>query len=184
MALSENERKVLQELVKDSSTPNIHIAKKLELTPAAIGKIRRKLENQGIIYGYTARLDFEKIGLHAFGVILAKLTVEGWNYKGGIGIQEEIAANPNIISIYRVPEGSITHILVCAFRNIQELDKYLHVLQSQFSPYMEIVKTYTLSNRSIIKDAWGEVLDRILEEWDAPRMPEPVLFGKMIGDSK
>lgn len=180
--MTEHEKGVLMFLVENGKTTDKDIARSLDITSQAVGKIRKKLERSGIIKGYSVNLDYELMDLTAFAVILARLTQDGWNYKGGIGIQEKIANNPNIISIYRVPEGQITHIILCAFRNLKELDKYMHILQSQYSEYLELTKTYVFSNSSIIKESINGLVKKVLHEEGKERMPEPIPFGRMIGE--
>lgn len=182
MNLTKHEKRVIKCLLENGKVSDKDISKELNITSQAVGKIRKKLENLKIIEGYSVSINYEQVDINAFAIILAKLTPEGWKYKGGIGIQEKIAVNPNIIAIYRVQEGQITHIIHCAFRNLKELDKYMHVLQSQYSDYLEIIKTYAFSNSSIIKESSSELICKILDEDEHERMPEPILFGKMVGD--
>ena len=184
MNLTKHEKGVIVCLLENSRKADREIAEQLGITSQAVGKIRKKLEKNGVIKGYGVKLNYDALGIKAFAIILAKLTPEGWNYKGGIGVQEKISANPNIINIYRVPEGQITHIFFCAFRNIEELDKYMHILQSQYSDYLTINKTYVLSNSSIIKDSIEGIVEKMLNEYERERMPEPILFGKMIGEDE
>lgn len=182
MNLTKHEKEVIKLLLEKSKTTDKNIAKKLGITSQAVGKIRKKLEKNGVIRDYGINLDYDQMNINAFAIILAKLTPEGWNYKGGIGVQEKISANPNIIAIYRVPEGQITHIIHCAFRNLKELDRYMHIIQSQYSAYLEISKTYVFSNSSIIKESISGLIKKLLEEDDKIRMPEPIPFGEMIGE--
>ena len=72
--------------------------------------------------------------------------------------------------------------MVCGFRNTRELDRYLNVIQSQLSDYLEIVESYVFSYDNIIKDSYSDLLLKIIEEGDDKRMPEPILFGKIIGE--
>ena len=182
MNLTKHEKYVIKCLLKNGKVTDKDIATELGITSQAVGKIRKKLERNGVIEGYTVSIDYDEMDINAFAIILAKLTPEGWKYKGGIGVQEKIAANPNIVAIYRVQEGQITHIIHCAFRNLKELDKYMHVLQSQYSDYLEIIKTYAFSNSSIIKESFAGLIGKLLDEDEQERMPEPILFGKMVGD--
>lgn len=182
MKLSKHERKIIDLLLKNSRMTDKKIAKDLGITSQAVGKLRRKLEKSGILKSYNISVDLERIGIEAFALIHARLTQAGWDYKGGIGVQEKIASNPNIVGVYRVPEGQITHIILCAFRNLKELDRYIHILQSQYSDYLEIISTYVFSNSSIVKESYSDLIGKLMSERGEERMPEPTPFGRVVGE--
>ena len=176
---------VLMEIIKNPKISNIAIAKKLGLSSAGIGKIREKLEKKGIIKGYDVKLDHTAINLNTLAILHIKITTDGWKYSGGMGIQDIIASNPNVVSIYRVPGRRLTHILLCAFRNIKEVDMFLHAIQSQLSDYIEVVESFVFSSDSIIKDSFRDLMIKIINEGeDNKRMPEPILFGRIIGEEE
>ena len=58
MKFTKNEKKVLRLLLKDGRTLNTKIAERLTISKQAVGKIRKKLENQGVINSYSVKLDF------------------------------------------------------------------------------------------------------------------------------
>ena len=60
----------------------------------------------------------------------------------------------------------------------------MHVLQSQYSDYLEIIKTYAFSNSSVIKESFTGLIGKLLDEDEQERMPEPILFGKMVGEDE
>jgi Lrp/AsnC family leucine-responsive transcriptional regulator len=52
-----NDLKILKILQADARTPNAEIARAVEMAPSAILERIRKLEERGVIQGYSARLD-------------------------------------------------------------------------------------------------------------------------------
>jgi Lrp/AsnC family leucine-responsive transcriptional regulator len=52
-----NDLKILKILQADARTPNAEIARAVEMAPSAILERIRKLEERGVILGYSARLD-------------------------------------------------------------------------------------------------------------------------------
>jgi len=176
---------VLMEIIENPKISNMAIAKKLGLSSAGIGKIRDKLERKGIIKGYDVKLDHSSIELNTLAILHIRVTTKGWKYSGGIGVQDFIASNPNVVSIYRVPGRQLTHIMLCAFRNIKEVDMFLHAIQSQLSDYVEVVESYVFSSDSIIKDSFRDLMIKIIKEGkDNKRMPEPILFGQIMGEDE
>jgi DNA-binding Lrp family transcriptional regulator len=185
MNLNNNEKFVLKALIDNPQISNMSIAKQMGLSSAGIGKIRDKLEKKGIIKEYDIQLDNNAIELKTFVIMHIRITPKGWKYGGGIGIQDYIKSNPNVISIFRVPGRRLTHILFCAFRNIQEVDMFLHAIQSQLSDYIDVVESFVFSNESIMKNSYKELLTKIIDEGDDNRrMPEPVLFGSIVGEEE
>jgi len=184
MSNNSNEMAVLKAIVEDPRISNKAIAKKLGLSSAGIGKIRNKLEEKGIINGYGVKVDFSSAGLEAFGIVHIRVTAKGWKYKGSTGVQAYIVSNPNVVGVYRVPGRNITHILLCAFRSIKEMDAFLHVIQAQLSDYIEVVESFVFSGVSIIKDSYKDLILKMIDEGDEKRMPEPILFGSIMGEDE
>lgn len=185
MPSNANEMLVLKEIIKNPKVTNMAIAKKLGLSSAGIGKIRDKLEKKGIIKNYDIKLNYTTVNLNTFGILHIRVTTKGWKYSGGMGIQDYIASNPNVVAIYRIPGRQLTHILLCAFRNIKEVDMFLHAIQSQLSDYVEVVESFVFSSDSIIKDSFKDLITKIINEGDDnKRMPEPILFGEIVGEDE
>lgn len=165
--LTRNEKKVLKFLIENARITDTEIAKKLNITPQAVGKIRKKLENSGIIEGYTAKINYEKIGINVFAIGLFKFVPEVWKELKGKDIEEDInkrIKGEHIIGFYRVPEGDVTHIVIYGFRNLDELDSYFHKLQTERGYISELRKLYILSSKSIKKDSPKDLILKILNE--------------------
>ena len=67
-----------------------------------------------------------------------RLTGEVWDNHTDEDISERMKKVPYIIEAYRLPESEATHILLMGFRNIQQKDRYLIKLQTEFSREIEI----------------------------------------------
>ena len=184
MSIRDNMMNVLKAIIENPTNTNMSIANKLGLSCTGVGKIRDKLETSGIIKGYSASIDFDAIGLNTFGLIHLKVTKEGWQYKGHKGVEDYIVSNPNIYGVYRIPGRDITHIIFCTFRNFMEMDKFIHAIQTQLADYIEIVDTYVFSAHSIIKESRTMLMSKMIDEMEEQRMPEPVLFGTIMGEDE
>lgn len=166
MRLTKNEKLTLKFLIKNGRVPDADIARKLKITTQAIGKIRRKLEKLGIIKNYSAVIDYGMIGINTFALAILKLTMKCWEELGEMGIAKQILNSPHIINVYRIPEGSATHIGLYGFRNLEEMDRYFHIIQTSpsYNKYIEIQKIYIFSNHSLIKESPAQILNLVLEE--------------------
>ena len=61
--LDDTDRAILEILLKDASTAKAEIARSVGLTPTAVFERLRKLEERGVIKGYSAQLDPRALGL-------------------------------------------------------------------------------------------------------------------------
>ena len=70
MELDETEIKILRELQKDASISNRRLAKKVDVSTPTISSKIEKLEDVGIIQGYKLHLDYDKLGLTKYVLIV------------------------------------------------------------------------------------------------------------------
>ena len=173
MELTRNERQVMKFLIENGRATDAELSVKLKITSQAVGKIRKKLEKIGIIKGYSANLDYEKIGIKVFALALFKFIPEVWKTLKDKNIDERIHGS-NIINFYRIPEGDVTHIVVYGFRSLDELDYYFHVLQTERGHISEIRKLYIFSAKSLKKESSNDLYIKVLKEWGYEQLPRPV----------
>ena len=72
--IKEDERKVLHELLKDSSQSVNVIAKKLGFSRQKVWRIIKQLEKNNTIWGFTAVADEKKIGQKSYMVLIRRTT--------------------------------------------------------------------------------------------------------------
>ncbi len=72
--LDEMDRKILSFLVKDARMPFLEIARECGVSGAAIHQRVKKLEKQGIIAGYTAKVKPSSLGLPVCAFISLKIS--------------------------------------------------------------------------------------------------------------
>ena len=87
MALNETDKKILENLLEDARFSSRQIAKKIGVSVGTVLSRIKKMEEKGLIKGYTAILDQEKLGFQL--TVLTEITVS----KGKlIEIEKEIEA--------------------------------------------------------------------------------------------
>jgi Lrp/AsnC family transcriptional regulator, leucine-responsive regulatory protein len=107
MTLDDIDLKILDLLCQDGRLSHVAIGKKIDLTgPAVYARIQR-LEREGVIEGYVARLNAEKIGrgLAAIVRIVIQESVEGVQR-----FEEFVLREPQILDCYDV-SGEDCYIL-------------------------------------------------------------------------
>jgi len=174
--LSENEKRVLEHLIRDGRMQCTDIGRKIGLTSQAVGKIKDKLERLGIIKGYTARVDYRKLGVDVFAIAFFRFKSGSWSKLEEGGIRKKVRG-PHLIRVYRLSEGDFTHLVIYGFRSINELEHYFHRLQKQRSHVSKLRTVYVLSGDSVMKDSIDELLLKAIDEMGKERPAEPEVIG-------
>ncbi|PIN81722.1 hypothetical protein COV13_00430 [Candidatus Woesearchaeota archaeon CG10_big_fil_rev_8_21_14_0_10_32_9] len=162
--LTGNDRRVLKAILNMKKIPDSDIAKSMNLSLQAIFKIREKLENSGIIQGYMPIIDFKKIGINVLTFIIVRLSSKMWNSFSDDQISERICRAPYVIDAYRVADEKATHILLLAFRDTVQKEKYISELQTKFGEEVRINGIYTFSVDKIITHSPLGLLHEIVDK--------------------
>jgi len=148
--LTEHDKDVLRKIIEHSKIPDSKIASEIGISPQAVFKIRTKLEELGIIKGYSPIIDFKKIGISTLMVIIIRVKPDVWNKYPDYEVSERIAKIPYIISAYRIADANASHILLIGFRNSEQKEHFVSQMQTKYADEIEIRDTYTFSVDQII----------------------------------
>jgi DNA-binding Lrp family transcriptional regulator len=136
MQLDETDVKILKVLAVDSRLSSRQIARQCNISIGTALSRMRKMENEGIIKGYSALLDHEKLGYEL--TVVSEITVS----KGRLlEMENEIARLPNVCCVYDLT-GMIDAILIAKFKNREELSKFTKRLLTL--PYVERTNTHVV----------------------------------------
>jgi DNA-binding Lrp family transcriptional regulator len=136
LAVDEVDRKILNELLRDCRRSYRSIARRAGVSVGTVLTRIRKLEKAGVIKGYSAILDHEKLGYQL--TVLAEITVS----KGKlIEMEEAISKFPNTCAVYDVT-GSTDAVVVAKFRDREELSKFTKNLLSM--PFIDRTNTHVV----------------------------------------
>lgn len=136
MHLDETDVKILKALTLDARLSSRQIAKQCGVSIGTILSRMKKMEKEGIIKGYSAQLDHEKLGYEL--TVVSDVTVS----KGRLlEMENEIARLPNVCCVYDVT-GLIDAIIVAKFKNREELSRFTKRLLSL--PYVERTNTHVV----------------------------------------
>lgn len=143
-----NEMKVLGKLCLNGRVRLNKMAQELSLSPTAISKIQKRLEEKNIIKKYSIKVDYDKLGINIFSFVIAKEKMPLGN-----GIFEWVNKEPNVISCFKIVDGS-TDILFCGFKDMDDLDHYFSSFQRINKDVLEIEDIYILTQKGIIYDSF------------------------------
>ncbi|MHC1629094.1 MAG: Lrp/AsnC family transcriptional regulator [Candidatus Nezhaarchaeales archaeon] len=136
--LDEVDKAILRELLNDARLSFREIAKRIGVSTATVANKVRRLEEAGIIKGYTAIIDVEKLGYDVTAVIEVVVS------KGKITeVEEEIAKNPNVQAVYDVT-GQSDAIIIARFKSRADLSKFIKRILSM--DYVERTITHVVLN--------------------------------------
>ena len=138
MNLDETDVKVVKALTEDARLSSRQIAKQCDISiGTALSRIK-KMEEEGIIKGYTALLDQEKIGYEL--TVVTEITVS----KGRLlEMENEIAKLPNVCCVYDLT-GLIDAVIIAKFKNREDLGAFTKRLLAL--PYVERTNTHVVLN--------------------------------------
>jgi len=136
MGLDEIDVKILRELVSNARLSNRQIAARIGVSVGTVISRIRRMEKEGIIKGYTAILDHEKLGYEL--TVVTEVTVS----KGKLlETEREIAKRPNVCAIYDVT-GEVDVVVIAKFKNRRELSKFTKSLLAM--PFVERTNTHVV----------------------------------------
>lgn len=138
--LDDTDLRILQLLQRDARMANAAIARDVELAPSAVFQRIRKLENEGVIQGYHARLDAGTLeqGLLAF------ITVQTGEGARARETAELLASVPEVLEVHRVV-GDDCFLMKVRVRDTQALGALLDEKIQTLPPVASTRTTIVLS---------------------------------------
>ncbi|MBI1935976.1 Lrp/AsnC family transcriptional regulator [Candidatus Woesearchaeota archaeon] len=142
MKTEETNKKILNILVDNSRLSLRQIAKKADVSVATVMHHVKRLEEEKVIKGYTAKLDYEKLGFDVEVLIEIRIS------KGKLfEVEKKIATHPNVFAIYDVT-GTFDAVILARFPTRRLMDNFLKKIQT----YEFVERTETKLILSTIKE--------------------------------
>jgi len=136
MRLDETDVKILKTLTLDARLSSRQIAEQCKVSVGTVLKRIKQMEKEGLIKGYSALLDHEKLGYEL--TVVCDITVS----KGRLlEVENEIARLPNVCCVYDVT-GLVDAIVIAKFKSREELSKFTKRLLAL--PYVERTNTHVV----------------------------------------
>ena len=136
MNLDETDVKVLKALTEDARLSSRQIAKQCKISIGTVLSRIKRMEEEGVIKGYTALLDQEKLGYEL--TVVTEIIVS----KGRLlEMENEIARIPNVCCVYDLT-GLSDAAIIAKFKSREELSKFTKRLLSL--PFVERTNTHVV----------------------------------------
>jgi DNA-binding Lrp family transcriptional regulator len=134
MGINETDKKILKNLLEDARFSSRHIAKNVGVSVGTVLSRIKKMESDGMIKGYSAILDHEKLGYEL--TVVTEITVS----KGRLTeMEKEIAKISNVCGVYDVT-GLTDAIIIAKFKSREDLGTFTKRLLAL--PYIERTNTH------------------------------------------
>jgi DNA-binding Lrp family transcriptional regulator len=136
MDLNETDIRILQGLLEDARFSSRQLAKKVGVSVGTVLSRIEKMKREGIIKGYSAVLDHEKLGYEL--TVVTEITVSRGRL---VETEQEIAKIPNVCSVYDVT-GLTDAVIIAKFKSREDLGHFTKRLLAL--PYIERTNTHVV----------------------------------------
>jgi DNA-binding Lrp family transcriptional regulator len=136
MGLDQTDVKILENLLSDARLSSRQIARKTGVSVGTVIAKTRRMERNGIIKGYSAILDHERLGYEL--TVVTEITVS----KGKLlEMEKEIGEISNVCAVYDVT-GTTDAVAIAKFKNRKELSDFTKGLLAM--PFVERTNTHVV----------------------------------------
>ncbi len=134
IALDDLDRKILHWYLIDARLSYRELAHKLGVSTTTVQSRTAKLEKVGIIRGYSALFDHDKIGFQLTAITEVSVA------KGKLlELEKEVAKMPQVLAVYDVT-GLTDAMVIAKFRSRDDLSKFTKALLAM--PFVERTNTH------------------------------------------
>ena len=142
--LDDVDRAILAALQSNARTYNAEMARRIGMAPSAILQRVRKLEENGLIQGYTARLNAKALG---FGLV-AFIMVQTRDNANSVDTAGIMAALPEVLEVHRVVGEDCFIVKV----RVRDTDHLAELLEHRIQQIPSIASTRTTIVVKTVKD--------------------------------
>jgi DNA-binding Lrp family transcriptional regulator len=136
------DKRILNALLDDSRLSYRQIAKKSGVSVVTVMNRIKRMENEGFIKGYSARLDYDRLGYDIHVMIEVRIS------KGKLfQVERRIGIHPNVLAVYD-HTGQSDATIIARFRDKKGMDTFLKKIQS----YDFVERTETKLILNVLKD--------------------------------
>lgn len=148
-ALDVTDWRLLDALQRDGRATYADLARLVAMSPSAVAERVRRLEESGVITGYTAVVDPERLGLAILALV--RLRYPSGNYKP---FHAMVVATPEIVEAHHVT-GEDCFVLSVRARSMRHLEEVTGRIAGLGSVTTSVVYSTPLPRRSAVTSAVG-----------------------------
>jgi Lrp/AsnC family leucine-responsive transcriptional regulator len=152
--INDVDNKILNIIQKDARIANAEIARQIGLAPSAVLERLRKLEESGIIRGYTAEIDAARVGFGITAFVFVRTN------ECGDGTDQVLAQIPEVLEVHDVA-GEDSYLLKVRAPSTEGLAR---LLREKIKAVPNVISTRTTVVLQTVKETIALPLDRIDED--------------------
>ena len=137
MTLDETDGRLLAALQKNAHLTAQELGERLHLSPSQAGRRRQRLETEGYIQGYTAKLNPERLRLYVQGFIQVHLGTHGPEHSASFA--RLLATHDEIVSAWTMT-GDADYLLRVYCENLSSLNRLIHEV---LLPHRAVAKVHS-----------------------------------------
>lgn len=158
--IDEIDRKILTILQENARTANAEVARQVGLAPSAISERIRKLEERGVIRGYSLKVDPRALGLG----LTAFVFVRSDEPVGAVTAGEQLAAVPEVEEVHHVA-GEDCYLVKLRAADPEQLGE---LLRGTLGAIEAVKSTRTTIVLRSVKEDGSVPVDRMPAKGDRP----------------
>ena len=156
--MNDIDKKILTIIQQDARISNAEIARQVGLAPSAVLERVKKLEERGVIRGYSATIDPAAVGYGLTVFVFLKTSFCS-------GIDDKLAAIPEILEVHDVA-GDDCYLLKVRVRDTEELSRLFNERLKQIP---EVISTRTTVVLKTVKETSALPVENCVEAAKAKR---------------
>lgn len=121
--IDETDKRLLNALQRDAHLTSQELGERLNLSPSQAGRRRQKLECDGLIAGYAARIDPETLGLHVQAFVQVQMATHGPEQSRAFA--SLISTRPEVVSGWTLT-GQADYLLRVYCPDLAALNRLIH----------------------------------------------------------
>jgi len=160
MWLTKHEKEVLKLLLDDGKLSDTSMAEKLKISTQAIGRIRKRLE-EDVIKKYSVELDTKMLGINIISI--SKIKVDNLTPKDIEILEKTMIKEPRNISILKMMSGEGNYIIVSGFKDVEELNNLIEDYRKHITQQYTITETHVLPLHCLLKDSCSDLCNKLID---------------------
>ncbi|MEX0415546.1 Lrp/AsnC family transcriptional regulator [Bacillus sp. C30] len=137
--------KILELLVKDPRLSMRELARKVNLSAPSVTERIRNMEHNGIIEGYTTKINYKKLGFSMEAII--NITIKSGNYER---FKRWIENDTRIDCCYRI-SGEFCYMAKITIRNLEEIEIFIDSISEWTNTVTYVVLSEISTNPKILR---------------------------------
>ncbi|KAB2351515.1 Lrp/AsnC family transcriptional regulator [Actinomadura rudentiformis] len=155
-SLDTTDLRIVRELTADARISLAELGRRVSLSRPAVAERVRRLEDAGVIIGYTTRLDLNRLGLSLQARV--SLRPRHRSVKGAAWLQERLLSIGHVLSCVHVT-GQNCYELAIAVRDAGQLEEVIEQLSALGETTTSVVLSEPLHPGDVDVTAWSNHAD-------------------------